>query len=299
VDYDVAIIGCGRVGLPLALAFADHGLKVIGVDNAADRLAAVRAGRMPFSEPGAQEILDRVDVLWTDDVTEAARARHIVITLGTPTFSHIEIDLSDIRSVLDDLLPVLRDGHSLILRSTIAPRTTEFVAGYLAKHRDFEIGEDVFVAHVPERIAAGRFFEEISTLPCIVGGVGERSGETAGGALRGPRRAGRADDARPGRAREDLDEHPALRHLRAAEPPHDGRRAVRRERLRDHRPHQPRLPPRRDGAARPDGRHVPAQGLRVLRGAVARPGHAPGGLARARVRPAVPRGGHEAAARAR
>jgi UDP-N-acetyl-D-mannosaminuronic acid dehydrogenase len=75
VDYDVAIIGCGRVGLPLALAFADHGLKVIGVDNAADRLAAVRAGRMPFSEPGAQEILDRVDVLWTDDVTEAARAR--------------------------------------------------------------------------------------------------------------------------------------------------------------------------------------------------------------------------------
>jgi UDP-N-acetyl-D-mannosaminuronic acid dehydrogenase len=113
-------------------------------------------------------------------VTEAARAKHIVITLGTPTFSHIEIDLSDIRSVLDNLLPVLHDGHSLILRSTIAPRTTEFVAGYLAKHRDFEIGEDLFVAHVPERIAAGRFFEEISTLPCIVGGVGERSGETAG-----------------------------------------------------------------------------------------------------------------------
>jgi UDP-N-acetyl-D-mannosaminuronic acid dehydrogenase len=180
VDYDVAIIGCGRVGLPLALAFADHGLKVIGVDNAADRLAAVRAGRMPFSEVGAQEILDRVHVLWTEDVTQAARARHIVITLGTPTFSHIEIDLSDIRSVLDDLLPVLHDGHSLILRSTIAPRTTEFVAGYLAKHRDFEIGDDVFVAHVPERIAAGQFFEEISTLPCIVGGVGERSGETAG-----------------------------------------------------------------------------------------------------------------------
>jgi UDP-N-acetyl-D-mannosaminuronic acid dehydrogenase len=180
VDYDVAIIGCGRVGLPLALAFADHGLNVIGVDNAADRLAAVRAGRMPFSEPGAQEIINRADVLWTDDVTEAARARHIVITLGTPTFSHIEIDLSDIRSVLDDLLPVLRDGHSLILRSTIAPRTTEFVAGYLAKHRNFEVGETVFVAHVPERIAAGQFFEEISTLPCIVGGVGERSGETAG-----------------------------------------------------------------------------------------------------------------------
>jgi UDP-N-acetyl-D-mannosaminuronic acid dehydrogenase len=51
------------------------------------------------------------------------------------------------------------------------------VAGYLHKHRDFQIGEEVFVAHAPERIAAGRFFEEIDTLPCIIGGVGERSGE--------------------------------------------------------------------------------------------------------------------------
>ncbi len=64
-----------------------------------------------------------------------------------------------------------------MLRSTIAPGTTEFVAGYLAKHRGLAIGEDVFVAHAPERIAAGRFFEEIDTLPCIIGGVGEGSGE--------------------------------------------------------------------------------------------------------------------------
>ena len=102
-------------------------------------------------------------------------------------------------------------GHAIILRSTIAPGTTEFVAGYLAKHRGFEVGEDVFVAHVPERIAAGRFFEEIVTLPCIVGGVGERSGEVVGRAVRRVRRADRADDAGAGRAGQDLDEHPALR----------------------------------------------------------------------------------------
>jgi UDP-N-acetyl-D-mannosaminuronic acid dehydrogenase len=93
--------------------------------------------------------------------------------------SHIEIDLRQIRAVLDDLLPHLREGHAIHLRSTIAPGTTDFVAGYLAKHRGFAVGEDVFVAHVPERIASARFFEEISTLPCIVGGVGERSGEVA------------------------------------------------------------------------------------------------------------------------
>ncbi len=81
--------------------------------------------------------------------------------------------------MLDDLLPVLREGQLLVLRSTIAPGTTDFVAGYLRKHRGLEVGEQIFVAHVPERIAAGRFFEEIGTLPCIVGGVGERSGAAA------------------------------------------------------------------------------------------------------------------------
>jgi UDP-N-acetyl-D-mannosaminuronic acid dehydrogenase len=178
---DVSVIGLGRVGLPLALSFADRGLKVVGVDNDPTRLAAVREGRMPFEETGAQELLDRVHASGrlecSERVADAARARQIVITIGTPSFSHIEIDMRDIRSALDDLLGVLAPGHSLILRSTVAPGTTDFVAGYLAKHRGFDIGEDVFVAHAPERIAAGRFLEEIDTLPCIVGGVGARSGE--------------------------------------------------------------------------------------------------------------------------
>jgi UDP-N-acetyl-D-mannosaminuronic acid dehydrogenase len=180
---EVAIVGLGRVGLPLALSFADRGLRVIGVDNDPRRIEAVAEGRMPFEETGAQELLDRVHagdrLELTTSVAGAAHARQVVITLGTPSFSHIEIDMRDIRSALDDLLPVLEPGHSLILRSTIAPGTTEFVAGYLHKHRGFEIGEEVFVSHAPERIAAGRFLAEIDTLPCIIGGVGARSGEAA------------------------------------------------------------------------------------------------------------------------
>src|SRR5437762_10231627 len=180
---DVSVVGLGRVGLPLALSFADRGLRVIGVDNDPARLQAVREARMPFAETGAQELLERAaaggQLSLSERVPDAARARHIVITLGTPSFSHIEIDMRDIRSALDDLLGVLAPGHCLILRSTIAPGTTDFVAGYLAKHRGFQIGEEVFVAHAPERIAAGRFLEEIDTLPCIIGGVGACSGEVA------------------------------------------------------------------------------------------------------------------------
>ena len=175
----VSVIGLGRVGLPLALTFADAGLRVIGVDRDRARLATLREGRMPFKEPGTDAMLGRVELELTHRVQDAADADAIVLTLGTPALSHIEIDMSDIRSVLDDLLPVLRPGQLLVLRSTVAPGTTEFVAGYLEKHRGFTVGEDLFVAHVPERIAADRFLEEIGTLPCIVGGVGSGSGARA------------------------------------------------------------------------------------------------------------------------
>jgi UDP-N-acetyl-D-mannosaminuronic acid dehydrogenase len=180
---DVSVVGLGRVGLPLALSFADRGLDVIGIDSDPARIGAVRGGRMPFEETNTHELLERVlsggRMELAERVADAGRARHIVITLGTPSFSHIEIDMRDIRTALDELLGVLAPGHSLILRSTIAPGTTDFVAGYLAKHRGMRVGDEVFVAHAPERIAAGRFIAEIDTLPCIIGGVGERSGEVA------------------------------------------------------------------------------------------------------------------------
>jgi UDP-N-acetyl-D-mannosaminuronic acid dehydrogenase len=182
-DRHISVIGLGRVGLPLALSFADRGLRVLGIDHDPNILGSLRAGRMPFSEAGTQTLLDRVQaggrLKLTDRAADAAQADDIVITIGTPSFSHVESDLRQVRAAVDDLLPLLRPGHSLILRSTIAPGTTEFVAGYIEKRRDLHVGEDVFVAHAPERIAAGRFLEEITTLPCIVGGVSEASTERA------------------------------------------------------------------------------------------------------------------------
>jgi UDP-N-acetyl-D-mannosaminuronic acid dehydrogenase len=179
----VAVVGLGRVGLPLALSFAGRGLEVVGVEREPAVLEQVAAGRMPFHETGTQELLERVLAAGgferTRSVQDAARADHIVLTLGTPSHVHIEIDMSQIRRVVDDLLPVLRAGHSLILRSTVAPGTTEWVAGYIEQRRGFRVGEDLFVSHVPERIAENHYLEEIATLPCIVGGVGEGSGARA------------------------------------------------------------------------------------------------------------------------
>jgi UDP-N-acetyl-D-mannosaminuronic acid dehydrogenase len=183
MSESVAVVGLGRVGLPLALSFADRGLDVIGIERRDAVLDQIAAGRMPFRETGTQELLERVlesgRFERAKTVQDAAGADHIVLTLGTPAHVHIEIDMSEIRSVIDDLLPVLREGQSLILRSTVAPGTTDWVAGYIEQRRGFRVGEDLFVAHVPERIAANHFVEEIATLPCIVGGVGEGSGARA------------------------------------------------------------------------------------------------------------------------
>jgi UDP-N-acetyl-D-mannosaminuronic acid dehydrogenase len=179
----VAVVGLGRIGLPLALSFADHGCGVLGIDRDSAVLDGIRSGQMPFQETDTQELLERVlasnRLRLSPQIQDASAADYIVLTLGTPALAQVEIDVSQIRQVVDDLLPVLQEGQTIILRSTVGPGTTEWLSGYLEQKRGFAVGRDLFVAHVPERIAVNHFLEEIETLPTIVGGVGGRSGEKA------------------------------------------------------------------------------------------------------------------------
>src|SRR3954454_19834039 len=94
----VAVVGLGRIGLPLALTFADAGLSVIGVDRDQGRLDAIEAGTMPVEETGTQALLERVNeggrLRLSKQIEDAAEADHIVLTIGTPAFAQIEIDIS-------------------------------------------------------------------------------------------------------------------------------------------------------------------------------------------------------------
>ena len=156
---------------------------------------------MPFEEPGADEVLARVvdGRLTLSDARRRRRAgRRASCSRSARRRSRTSRSTCATSARCSTTCcRVLRPGHLLVLRSTIAPGHDR-VRRRLprASTAASQVGEDVFVAHVPERIAAGRFFEEIETLPCIVGGVGERSGEARGAAVRGLRRADRADDAR-------------------------------------------------------------------------------------------------------
>jgi UDP-N-acetyl-D-mannosaminuronic acid dehydrogenase len=167
--YDVGVIGIGRVGLPLALSLCSKGLKVLGLDINNDIIDKVNHKIMPFKEEGYDEILGRVDFKASNDIADVKDAENIIITVGTPLLAHIETDLSQLKKVLNSIKPHIAKGHNIILRSTVAPRTTEFVKKYLELSTGFKVGIDIFLSFCPERIAEGRALIELEELPQIIG----------------------------------------------------------------------------------------------------------------------------------
>jgi UDP-N-acetyl-D-mannosaminuronic acid dehydrogenase len=178
----VAVVGLGRVGLPFALFLAARGCTVHGVDNNPQTLDALRVGRMPFREDGAQEALSAT--LGTRfhsgaDLAALALADTIIITLGTPVDDFNNPIFLPIENLLRGTMPYLRGGQLVVLRSTVAPGSTEHLGRLLERNTSFRIGHDLFLAFCPERIAEGKSFSELPEVPQIVGGLDPASSERA------------------------------------------------------------------------------------------------------------------------
>lgn len=178
--YDVCVVGgCGHVGLPLALAFARAGLDVSVFDTNDRAVEAVRSGRMPFLEAGAGPILRDVigrSLEVANDPGLVTRSRHVVVVIGTPVDEHLNPTFHTMRRFFVGLRPHLVDGQCVILRSTVAPGTTEKIQALLSGP-----GPAVQVAFCPERVAEGHALEEFATLPQIVSGCGEEAVSMAAG----------------------------------------------------------------------------------------------------------------------
>jgi UDP-N-acetyl-D-mannosaminuronic acid dehydrogenase len=177
-DRDVVVIGgCGHVGLPLALAFADRGASVAIYDVSETAVDAVNAGHMPFAEPGAAEVLERSlaqgRLHASADPAIVGTADNVVVVIGTPVDEHLNPDQSAIPKALGGCAGHLRDGQLLILRSTVFPGVTALVEKMVAG-----LGLQIEVAFCPERIAEGKAMTELFELPQIV------SARTAAGADR-------------------------------------------------------------------------------------------------------------------
>lgn len=160
--------GCGRVGLPLGLAFADRGLSVALFDIDGRAVEQIASGEMPFDEPGGREVLKRV-IGDTLEVTTASSvvssAESVVVVIGTTVDEHLNPDPSAVPLAIENLKDCLTDGQLLVLRSTVYPGVTKLVEQLMAR-----LGLHIDVAFCPERIAEGRAMTELFELPQIVSG---------------------------------------------------------------------------------------------------------------------------------
>jgi len=161
--------GCGHVGLPLAMAFARAGVSVVAFDINPVAVNLVNGKTMPFDEPEAPAILSQIIDAGlfraSTDPAEVAKADAVIVVVGTPVDEHLNPDTQAVPDAVAALVPYLRDDQLLVLRSTVYPGVTRLVEERLAAH-----GMKTDVAFCPERIAEGKAFSELYSLPQIVSG---------------------------------------------------------------------------------------------------------------------------------
>lgn len=178
----IAVIGIGRVGLPLALVLAEEGFTIHGIGRDPQKIEGLQKGEMPFVEKGGETLLKKhigKNFLPTINYSNIRECEYIILTLGTPVDENMNPVYDQINMVLAKISPFLQKGQTLILRSTVSPRTTEYVKLFLSDIKGITVGENFFLAFCPERIAEGFAIEEIKSVPQIIGGVDRKSAKKA------------------------------------------------------------------------------------------------------------------------
>ncbi len=171
---DVAIVGGGYVGMPLAKAFADAGKNVLLRDVKPEVVDGINRGESHIGDVPSVELKKLVDaglIKATLDMDAAAAADAILVALPTPLSSQREPDLSIVQAAVEELAPHLRKGHLVVLESTTYPGTTREVLQPILESSGLKAGDDFHLAFSPERVDPGRTDWTTHNTPKIVGGV--------------------------------------------------------------------------------------------------------------------------------
>ncbi len=169
-NFDVCVVGgCGHVGLPLALTFAEAHLKTAIYDINKKSLELIAKGIVPFKEKGAEYLLkkslknNRLKLFNQPSII--AQSEFIIVIVGTPIDEFLNPKVQNIVDIFDEIKPYLKSGQTIILRSTIFPGTTKKVRNLIQKNK-----LKINLAFCPERVAEGKAIEEIRDLPQIISG---------------------------------------------------------------------------------------------------------------------------------
>src|SRR5581483_8470857 len=183
MHYDVAIVGAGYVGLPLATTFAEAGSRVLVVDVVQSVVDALNRGESHIEDVESGRLAPLVErglVHATTDYAEMKDADGILIALPTPLSRQREPDLSIVEAAARGIAEVLREGQVVVLESTTWPGTTrEVLQPILEQGSGLKAGESFYLAMSPERVDPGREDWTTKTTPKVLGGIDAESTKRA------------------------------------------------------------------------------------------------------------------------
>ncbi|WP_439443370.1 nucleotide sugar dehydrogenase [Listeria aquatica] len=170
----IEVLGLGYIGLPTAVMFANHNQDVLGIDVNPKVVESLGNGQVHIEEPGLQEALnsaiekERFRVGLTPEPAD-------VFIISVPTPNHDDLmkscNLDYVLSAVEMIIPCLEQGNTVIVESTIAPRSMEDFVKPLVEKAGFVVGEDIFLVHCPERVLPGEVLQELIYNNRIIGGV--------------------------------------------------------------------------------------------------------------------------------
>jgi UDP-N-acetyl-D-glucosamine dehydrogenase len=182
----IGVVGLGYVGLPLALAYAQAGFRVLGVDVDAGKVEGLAAGTLRLGDVEPEAVGAEVEARRLDLTTAYERLREadvIFICVPTPYTRNKEPDTSRIAAAAQGVAAHLREGQLVVLRSTSYPGTTEELVRPILEGTGRRVGQDVFLAFAPERVDPGRRDFTVRNTPVVVGGCDPESTARAREAL--------------------------------------------------------------------------------------------------------------------
>lgn len=167
-------IGLGYIGLPTSIMFAKHDVNVVGVDIKKEVVDSLNHGRIHLEEPGLQEALEEVISMGTFRASYTPeKADTFIISVPTPNHydQYKSCDLTYVLSAVKSVIPYIERGNTIIVESTIAPRSMDDFVRPLVEEAGFIIGKDIFLVHCPERVLPGQILQELVFNNRIVGGI--------------------------------------------------------------------------------------------------------------------------------
>jgi len=169
----VCVVGLGYVGLPLAVRCVEKGYETFGLDRDQTKIDLINAGKSPIEEKFLEDNLPNFKPTATTDEAVIKECDIILICVPTPVDSMYMPDLGPVIGATKAVVSNLKKGTLVVLESTVNPGVSEEIIRPLFEEAGYKVGEDVFIAHCPERINPGDAKWDVTNIPRVVGSFDE------------------------------------------------------------------------------------------------------------------------------